>query len=135
MWASLVAQTVKNLPPMWQTWIRSLSWEDPMEEGMATHSNNLAWRIPWAEETIVHAAAATAKLLQSCPSLCDPMGRSPPASSVHGTLQARILEWAAMPSTRGSSQASYLCLLPWQADSLPLSYQGNYTLKFKRNVT
>ena len=44
--ASLVAQIVKNLPVVWETWIWSLDWEDPLEEGMATHSNILAWRIP-----------------------------------------------------------------------------------------
>ena len=44
-----------------------------------------------------------AKLLQSCPTLQDPMDCSPPGSSVHGILQARILEWVAMPSSRGSS--------------------------------
>ena len=48
--ASLVTQMVKNLPAMWETWVRSLGWEDPLEEGMATHSSNLAWRIPWTEE-------------------------------------------------------------------------------------
>jgi len=47
-WASLVAQLVKNLPAMWETWIRSLGWEDPLENGLATHSSVLAWRIPWA---------------------------------------------------------------------------------------
>ena len=46
-WASLVSQTVKNLPTMQETWIRSLGWEDPLEKGMATHSSILAWRIPW----------------------------------------------------------------------------------------
>ena len=45
-WASLVAQMVKNLPAVWQTWLRSLGGEDPLEEGMATHSSILAWRIP-----------------------------------------------------------------------------------------
>ena len=50
MWASLVAQTVKNLPAMWDTQVRSLDWEDPLEKGMATHSSILAWRIPWTEE-------------------------------------------------------------------------------------
>ena len=44
--ASLVAQTVKNLPAMRETWVRSLGWEDPLEEGMATPSSILAWRIP-----------------------------------------------------------------------------------------
>ena len=46
-WASLVAQLMKNLPAMWETWIRSLGWEEPLEKGKATHSSILAWRIPW----------------------------------------------------------------------------------------
>ena len=45
-WASLVAQMVKNQPAMRETWVRSLVWDDPLEEGMATHSSILAWRIP-----------------------------------------------------------------------------------------
>ena len=47
--ASLVAQTVKNLPAMQETWIQSLGQEDTLEKGMATHSRNLAWKIPWTE--------------------------------------------------------------------------------------
>ena len=43
-----MAQLVKNPPAMWETWVRSLGWEDPVEKGKATHSSNLAWRIPWA---------------------------------------------------------------------------------------
>ena len=46
-WASLVAQTVKNLPVMQETQVLSLALEDPLEKGMATHSSILAWRIPW----------------------------------------------------------------------------------------
>ena len=46
-WASLVAKLVKNPPAMWETWVRSLGWEDPLEKGEATHSSILAWRIPW----------------------------------------------------------------------------------------
>ena len=49
--ASLIAQLVKNLPAMQETWDRSLGWEDPLEKGKATHSSILAWRIPW---TTVH---------------------------------------------------------------------------------
>ena len=45
-WGSLVAQTVKNPPAMQETWVQSLSWEDPLEEEMATHSSIFAWRIP-----------------------------------------------------------------------------------------
>ena len=47
---SLVAQTVKRLPTMWETWVRSPGWEDPLENEMATHSSTLAWKIPWTEE-------------------------------------------------------------------------------------
>ena len=50
--ASFVAQLVNNLPAVWETWVRSLSWEDPLEKGKATHSSIMAWRIhglysPW----------------------------------------------------------------------------------------
>ena len=48
--ASRVAQMVKNLPAMWETWVQSLGWEDPLEKGTATHSSILAWRIPWTEQ-------------------------------------------------------------------------------------
>ena len=48
--ASLVAQRLKRLPAMWETWVRALGWEDPLEKEMATHSSILAWRIPWTEE-------------------------------------------------------------------------------------
>ena len=47
---SLVAQTVKHLPTMWGTRVRSLGWEDPLEKEMATYSSSLAWRITWTEE-------------------------------------------------------------------------------------
>ena len=46
-WASLVAQLVKNPPAMWETWVQSLGWEDPLGKGKATYSSILAWRIPW----------------------------------------------------------------------------------------
>ena len=46
-WSALVAQLVKNLTAMEETWVRSLVWEDPLEKGRATHSSTLAWRIPW----------------------------------------------------------------------------------------
>ena len=46
-WASLVAQLVKNPPAVWEIWVQSLGWEDPLQKGKATHSSILAWRIPW----------------------------------------------------------------------------------------
>ena len=48
--ASLVAQTIKYLPTMWETWVQFLGWEDPLEKEMATHSSILAWKIPWTEK-------------------------------------------------------------------------------------
>ena len=60
LWVSLVAQTVKNLPAMWESWVWSLGWEDSPEEGTATHSSILAWRIPMdrgAWQATVHEAA------------------------------------------------------------------------------
>ena len=49
-WVSLMDQTVKNPPAMWEAWLGFLGWEDPLEEDMATHFSILAWRIPWTEE-------------------------------------------------------------------------------------
>ena len=67
---------------------------------------------------------------QSCLTLCNPMGCSPPGSSLHGISQARILEWVAISSSRGSCQCrdrtrSLLRLLHWQMDCLPLSHLGS----------
>ena len=45
-----VVQRLKRLPAMWETWVRSLGWEDPLAKEMATHSSTLTWRIPWREE-------------------------------------------------------------------------------------
>ena len=52
VWASLVAQPVKNSPAMQETWVQSLGWADPLEKGKATHSSVLAWRIPWTIQSM-----------------------------------------------------------------------------------
>ena len=140
---SLVAQTVKHLPTMRETWVRSLGWEDPLEKEMASHSSTLAQKIPRTEEpsrlqstgsqrvghnwvislhfTSLHFSKSTqngplylgpsrveGRVLETVffmfLTLCDPVNCSPPGSSVHGFLQAIILEWIAIPSSRGSSQ-------------------------------
>ena len=51
-WASLVVQLVKNLPATWETWVRSLGWEDPLEKGKVTHSSILAWSTPWTVQSM-----------------------------------------------------------------------------------
>ena len=50
IWASLIAQLVKNLPAMQETWVQFQGWEDRLEKEMAIHSSILAWKIPWTEE-------------------------------------------------------------------------------------
>ena len=70
-----------------------------LEMEMTTHSNILAWEFPWTEvsgELVWSAAAAAAKSLQSCPTLCNPIDGSPPGTPVPGILQARTLEWVAI---------------------------------------
>ena len=87
----------------------------------------------WIAEFIVQQNVAYhalhAKSLQSCLTFCDPMDWSPPGSSVHGILQARILEWVAMPSSRDlpdpGIKPTSLSLLHWQVGSLTLVPSGN----------
>ena len=67
-WVSLVPQLVKNTPAMWDTWVPSLGWEDPLEKGMATHSSILAWRILMdrgAWQTTVHGVAKSQDMTES----------------------------------------------------------------------
>ena len=99
------------------------------------------WLIHFAvQQKLTQRCKATKRLhvksLQSCLTLCDPMHCSPPGSSIHGILRARILAWVAMPSSKGSSPSrdqtpSLLPLLHWQAGSSPLAPPGkpqsNYT--------
>ena len=145
---TLVAQMVKHLPTMRETGVRSLGWEVPLKKEMAPHSSTLAWKIPWTKEpgrlqsmesqrvrhdwatslslffqdisakNQIFAGCIYAKLLQLCPTLCHAMDHSPLGSSDHGLLQARMLEWVAMPSSRGifptqGLNPCLLCLLHW----------------------
>ena len=103
--------------------IISLGQKDPLGEGMTTYSSILAWRIPWTEgacqatvhrvtkswtrlkqlSTHAHRYMNGCMYVQSCPALCNPMDCSPWGSSVHRILQARILEWVAIPFSMGYS--------------------------------
>ena len=73
----------------------------------------------WHEQDLSVPDIIISEVAQSCPTLCDPVDCSPPGSSVHGILQARILEWGARPSSRGSEPRSPAL----QADSLPAEPQ------------
>ena len=116
---------------------------DPKGKGDLHHPwSSISLR--WGEEALVEEMGAQtpafikapslyvgmhAKLLQSCPTLCDPMDCSPPGSSVHGILQARILEWVDMPSSRGSPypgiEAASTVTPALQVGSLPQSHWGS----------
>ena len=86
--ASLVAQRLKHLPAMWETWVRSLGQEDPLEKEMATHSSILAWRIPWTEEP----------------------GRLP----VHGIAKSRTWHWIQRNARNFSGVMENFCILMWR---------------------
>ena len=96
-----------------------ITWSDSL-----LHCTNAAVRIALPKkERYYESSSVHAKLLQSCPTLCDPMDCSPPGSSLHGILQAGILEWVAISSSKGSSQPRdptgiSLYRLHWQVDSL-----------------
>ena len=149
--ASLQAQMVKNLPAMQETRVWSLDREDPQVKGMATHSRN-SWSISWTEESSGlqsigshrvrydwtahtftfsgHQALSLCSISQLCLTLCDPLDYSLPGSPVHGILQARILEWVAISSSRGSSQPRIKLTSPVSPLQvvLPLSHQGRLTI-------
>ena len=108
--ASLVAQTVMNLPAMRKTWVWSLGWEDPLEEGMATHSSILAWRIPGTEEPgelknwiqLSNTHTHTHTHTHTCLS-CHCSSRLPARLLCPWDFPSKNTEWVAMPSSRGFS--------------------------------
>ena len=96
-----MAQKLKRLPAMQETWVRPLGWEDPLEKEMATCSSILAWKIAWMEEgawrATVHGVPKSQththtdidqirSVAQSCPTLCDHMNRSTPGLPVQHQL-------------------------------------------------
>ena len=110
-----------------------------LEKGLATHSTILAWKTPWTEKpgrlqseglqsvgqdwATKHTAAAAAKSLQSCPTLCDPRDGSPLGSPIPGILQARTLEWVVISFSKAwkwkvkvkSLSRMWLLVTPWTA--------------------
>ena len=87
---------------MRETCIRSLGWKDPLEKEMTTYSSTLAWKIPWMEEPSVSMGSQSQTGLSDFTFFLS-LDYSLPGSSVHGILQAKILEWVVMPFSRGYS--------------------------------
>ena len=112
-WTSLVAQLVKNLLAMQETWVRSLGWEDPLEKGKATHSSILAWRIPWT----VHGVAKSWTWLSNWTEL--------------NWIQTRWRQWKRPNAVYSRSGSEWSCsvvsdsfLTPWTvASQAPLSME------------
>ena len=110
VWASLVAQTVKNLPAVQETGVQSLGWEDFLEKGKATHTSILAWRIPYSLSC--SEGVYCLQFYKHCHPHFFPISQPKNAAErklkvevVHcKILQARILEWVAFPFSRRSSQ-------------------------------
>ena len=134
-WASFVAQLVKNLPAMWETWVRSLGWEDLLEEGKATHYSILAWRIsinrgalqrcPWGFSRQEHWSG----LPFSPPGDLSNSGTEPRSPALQ--VGSSPSEPQGKPKNTGVGSPSLLQgnfltqelnwgLLHWQVDSLPL---------------
>ena len=94
-----MAQTVKNLPAMWETWVRSLGWEDPLEKGMATHSSSFAWswEVLWA--------SLVAQLVKNLPAMWETWVRSlgcedplEKGTANHSSILAWRIPWTQEPS-------------------------------------
>ena len=102
-WASLIAQLVKNLPAMQETWVRFLVWEDPLEKEMATYSSILAYRIPWTDswQATVHEVARFQHDLATNP---------PPPQTRITKSKLRLARWKVVLPT-----ALNCCLLARQA--------------------
>ena len=105
-WASLVAQLVKNQPAMQETWVQSLGWEDPLENGKATYSSILAWRIPWNVQSMGSQI----------------VGHDWVTFTFTATLQADSL--LSEPPGKLPAQGSNLQPLHWKVKSSPLDHQG-----------
>ena len=117
-----MAQQLKNLPAIQDTWVQSLGWEDPLEEEMATHSSILAWKIPWAGESVGLQSVQFSSVAQSCQTLCDPMDCSSPGTVTPLSMEfSRQEYWSGLPCPSPGDLPD-LGIEPgspaWQADSL-----------------
>ena len=131
-WASLVVQTVQNPPAVWETWVRSLGWEDPLGEGMATHSSILAWRIPM-DRSLAGYRPWGHRVRAEQPSTC---GHSCPLVASGGIAWGWALPWPLLNSTperlypRVFWPSVPISFLP-ESPSLPAGSTVNLSLSLK----
>ena len=155
-WASLLGQMVKNLPTMWETWVWSLGWEDPLEEVMATHPCILPGEPPWTEEPrglksmgsqrirydwVTELNWTVCLVAQSYLTFCDPLDYSPPGFPVHHQLlelaqthvhrvgdafQQSLL--LSSPSPPAFNLSQHQGLFQWVCHSFPSQEQVSFNL-------
>ena len=107
MWGSLVAQIVKNLPAMWETWVQCLGWKDPLEKEMATHSSILAWRTPRTEEPGGLQSMGSQRVGQDWGVLCLCLWASRcPAQSQSSIPAQKEDKWSLLRASRSTRQSS-----------------------------
>ena len=122
-WICLVAQTVKCLPTMWQTWLRSLGREDPLEKERAPHSSTLAWKIPWMEEPgrlQSMGSQSQIRLSNFTSALQGALLRSksqarPVIPSLPGTGHLRQVSWRSLSQFLLPESPELLCSLPFRS--------------------
>ena len=128
IWDFLMAQMVKSLPAMWETWVRFLGREDRLEKEMATHSSILAWKIPRTEgawQATIHEVSKSQTQLSDFTRRQQKSLNCVWLFATSWTIQSRILELVAFPFFRASSQPrDWTLVSPLQADSLPAEPQG-----------
>ena len=117
---SLIAQLVKNLPAMWETWVWSLDWEDPLGKGKAAHSSILGWRIPWTVACIVHGVAKSWTQLSEfhfhfhhdngLPRWLSGKESPWPVYVVDAADTGSIPEWGRSPGKGNGNPLQYYCL-------------------------
>ena len=132
-WVSLVAQRLKRLPPMLQTWVWSLGQEDPLEKEMVTHSSILAWRIPWMEkphrlqsmksQTVRHDWATslslyteeTANTIEDLFWFLARIALLVAMDSISSQNSVTVFSWRVFPASWGEEQHLKECLSPQQS--------------------
>ena len=133
MWASLVAQLVKNQPAMTESWVQSRGWEDPLEKGPATHSRILAWRIPWTvTQTLSKVSAYNVGDLGSIPGSVRSPGEGNGNPLQYSCLENSMDGGAWQATVRGVAESETTerlqCQMSWSMGSQSVGHDwGTFT--------
>ena len=121
--AALMAQTVKNLPTMWENWVRSLDWENPLEKGMITQSRPLAWRIPWTGSLVIYRPWGHTEL-----DMTEWLSHTHTHTQTHSCTQSCY----NLGDVLADGQESLACCSPWVTKSWTQLSNWTDVLKYKK---